>query len=113
MLNDPADKVPLRAVMDYYKHPVPKCKLNDSLDVMFEKFRKGDSHMAFVYNDDVDLNEPNVDVVGILTLENIIEELVQSEIMDEADNKRERRRKSIYKEIFQFSSVLFLNFYFK
>ena len=94
LLNDPADKVPLRAVMDYYKHPIPKCKLSDSLELMFDKFRKGDSHMAFVYNDDANLAEEHIEVVGILTLENIIEELVQSEIMDEADNKRERRRKS-------------------
>jgi metal transporter CNNM len=99
LLNDPADKVPLRAVMDYYKHPVPKCKLSDNLDVMFDKFRKGDSHMAFVYDDAADLsNDEGVahqEAVGILTLENIIEALVQSEIMDEADNKRAKRRRSM------------------
>jgi metal transporter CNNM len=145
LLNDPADKVPLRAVMDYYKHRVPKCKLENSLESMFDMFRKGDSHMAFVYNNDDNLsfynNETNEfldtptspttynnkdksndhlltnnnnnnnslnsgmdnlhekhtssikEAVGICTLENIIEELVQSEIMDEADTKRERRRK--------------------
>jgi metal transporter CNNM len=113
LLNDPADKVPLKAVMDYYKHPVLKCKLGDGLEGMLEKLRKGASHMAFVYNDDAkfyDEEDQNKDsssqnlqsssclevineAVGILTLENIIEALVDEEIMDEADTKRERRKK--------------------
>lgn len=86
--------------MEYYNHKVPKCKPKDSLESMFDKFRKGDSHMAFVYADDIDLELSQgggaLEVVGIVTLENIIEELVQSEIMDEADKKREKRRKRKY-----------------
>lgn len=94
LLNDPSDKVPLRAVMDYFKHPLLKCKLEDNLENMFDKFRKG-SHMAFVYKNAKDINadEEIVEAVGILTMEDIIEELVQSEIMDEADTKREKRRR--------------------
>jgi metal transporter CNNM len=96
LLNDPADKVPLRAVMDFFKHPIPKCKMGDKLEILFDKFRKGASHMAFVYNDDFDQEKGLQEAEGILTLEDIIEELVQSEIMDEADAKREKRRKSDY-----------------
>ena len=97
LLNDPADKVPLRAVIEYYKHTALKCKLQDSLTEMFDRFRKGASHMAFVYNNnDIDVdNKSNVkEAVGIITIEDLIEELVQSEIMDEADTKRKRRRES-------------------
>jgi hypothetical protein len=103
LLNDPADKVPLRAVIEYYKHTALKCKLQDSLTEMFDRFRKGASHMAFVYNNnnnnDIDVdNESNIkEAVGIITIEDLIEELVQSEIMDEADTKRKRRRESILK----------------
>lgn len=64
---------------------------------MFDKFRKGSSHMAFVYADDIDLeNRPEptaLEVVGIVTLENVIEALVQSEIMDESDKRREKRKR--------------------
>jgi hypothetical protein len=142
LLNDPADRVPLRAVMNYYSHRVPKCGLDDSLEKMFDQFRKGDSHMAFVYTDNARVEEVTTpqlqqtvnatannttfsgdlsgghnittatgltdlattaaaanelqiaEAVGIVTLENIIEALVQSEIMDEADTKREKRRRS-------------------
>ena len=92
--NDPADHVPLRAVMNYFRHPVLRCHLNDTLDVMLEHFRKG-CHMAFVYTNKTDLNvdEKINEAVGILTMENLIEELVQSDILDEADTKRERRKK--------------------
>ncbi|CAF1059334.1 unnamed protein product [Brachionus calyciflorus] len=95
LLNDPADKVPLKAVIEYYKHRVPKCKLQDSLGSMFDKFRKGDSHLAFVYENDSNLESQDdvvLEAVGIVTFENIIEELVQSDIKDEADTKRERRK---------------------
>lgn len=95
LLNDPADKVPLRAVIDYYKHSAQKCRLQDCLKDVFDRFRQG-SHMAFVYNNDTDIDNPDQlkEAVGIITIEDLIEELVQSEIMDEADTKREKRRKS-------------------
>lgn len=94
LLNDPADGVPLKAVMEYYNHKVPKCKPTDSLEAMFDKFRKGDSHMAFVYDEKTDLTAQNVEALGIVTLENVIEALVQFDILDEADKKREKRRNS-------------------
>jgi metal transporter CNNM len=95
LLNDPADKLPLRSVVDFYKRKVAKCFTNDKLDDMFEIFRRGESHMSFVYeNNDNKSDEENKEAVGIVTLEDIIEELVQSEILDESDCKRERRKKS-------------------
>ena len=99
LLNDPADKVPLRAVIEYYKHTALKCKLQDSLTEMFDRFRKGASHMAFVYNNnDIDVdNKSNVkEAVGIITIEDLIEELVQSEI---------KKNKFIY-----YISMYFINF---
>jgi CBS domain containing-hemolysin-like protein len=113
LLNDPADKVPLRAVIEYYKHTALKCKLQDSLTEMFDRFRKGASHMAFVYNNnDIDVdNKSNVkEAVGIITIEDLIEELVQSEIMDEADTKRKRRRESKKNKFIYYVSMYFINF---
>ena len=54
--------------------------------------------MAFVYTDKtyLNVNEQINEAVGILTMENLIEELVQSDILDEADTKRERRKKRLF-----------------
>jgi metal transporter CNNM len=94
LLNDPADKLPLRSVHHFFHHIIAKCTVDDKLDCMFEKFRHGESHMAFVYANDSDKNGENREAVGIVTLEDVIEELVQNEILDEADCKRENKKKS-------------------
>lgn len=87
LLNDPADNLPLRSVFGFFKHTVAKCTIDDRLDYLFEKLRKGTSNMAFVYS-----LKDSTEAVGIVTLEDLIEELVQSEIYDEADRKRAKRK---------------------
>ena len=89
LVNDPADKLPLKSVHDYFKRKIAKCTVEDRLDRMFEKFRQGESHMAFVYKKFHDR-----EAVGIVTLEDVIEQLFQSKILDESDCKRENKKKS-------------------
>lgn len=94
LVNDPADKLPLRSVHGYFKRKIAKCTVDDKLDRMFEKFRKGESHMAFAYANENEKNEENREALGIVTLEDVIEALFQSEIRDESDCKRENKKKS-------------------
>lgn len=53
---------------------------------MLEWFKKGTSHLAVVIKvDDERDGDPVYEAVGIVTLEDIIEEIIQSEIVDETD----------------------------
>lgn len=97
-LLDPDDNMPVEALLRFYNHAVIYCDAEESIDERFEEFRKGETHLAFV--NDV-IQQPDKDpvktVVGIVTLEDIIEALVQMEIYDEFDDKKE-------------SMFLFINF---
>jgi metal transporter CNNM len=91
-LLDPDDNMPVKALLDHYNHKVTFCYKDDKLDEMFEKFRLGETHLAFVIEivQDED-KDPYNRCVGIVTLEDIIEKLVQLEIYDEFDDKKESK----------------------
>eukprot|EP00871_Galdieria_phlegrea_P004230 jgi/Galph1/4808/GphlegSOOS_G3445.1 len=54
------------------------------LEEVLDEFQQGRSHMAIVY-DDVSKPEGQRKFMGIVTLEDIIEEILQEEIVDETD----------------------------
>lgn len=91
-LLDPDDNMPVKAILEFYNHKIIFCDSDRLIDEMFEEFRMGETHLAFVteviQQDDLD---PYVLCVGIITLEDILEELVQMEIYDEFDNKSESK----------------------
>lgn len=57
-----------------------------TLDVALNEFKRGLSHMAFVQRivDDGE-RDPRYEVLGVVTLEDVIEEVLQAEIIDETD----------------------------
>ena len=83
---DPADAFPLKTVCDFYKHPLSYCFEDQCLDELLDEFKKGKSHMSIVQSirtaEDTD---PTYTVVGIVTLEDVIEEILKIEIVDETD----------------------------
>lgn len=91
-LLDPDDNMPVEALLKFYNHPITYCDAERYLDSMFDEFRKGETHLAFVQDviQQPD-RDPIVKIVGIVTLEDILEELVQMEIYDEFDDKKESR----------------------
>jgi len=58
---------------------IPNIAANSSLYDLLNLFQTGKSHMASVYDSQTNL------IIGIVTLEDIIEELIQEEIYDEDD----------------------------
>ncbi|GMS97782.1 hypothetical protein PENTCL1PPCAC_19957 [Pristionchus entomophagus] len=86
-LLDPDDNFSVRTVCGYHQHTV-KYVFNDTpLAVVLESFKKGDGHLAMVKRVHVGEEEedPTYDLVGLVTLEDIVEEILQAEIVDEFD----------------------------
>merc|ERR1719201_1240479 len=83
---DPDDKTPLESVIKYYNHKIEEVYESTTLDAMLNLFKLGRTHMVMVMsiNTDVD-TDPVREIVGIATLEDVIEEIIQAEIIDETD----------------------------
>ncbi|GMT24646.1 hypothetical protein PFISCL1PPCAC_15943 [Pristionchus fissidentatus] len=86
-LLDPDDNFSVRTVCGYHQHPV-KYVFNDTpLAVVLESFKKGDGHLAMVKKVHISetVEDPSYELVGLVTLEDIVEEILQAEIVDEFD----------------------------
>lgn len=84
-LIDSHDKLSVRTLIHLCKHKVAFCYTTDTLTNIFELFRHGSTHLAFV----VDLiqdgdTDPYDTCVGIVTMHDIIEALLQFQLVDEA-----------------------------
>ena len=78
-LVNPHTEVPLKSLLLFYKHPIMTVDELHTLDVALNSFREGRSHLAFVRD------HKKREIIGIVTLEDIIEEVLQVEINDETD----------------------------
>jgi len=96
---DPDDETPVEEICKFYKNDVNFVFSDTILTGMFDEFKSGDKgHLAVVQevNDDSE-GDPFYETVGLVTLEDIIEEIIQQEIIDETDvvidNKTKKKRK--------------------
>uniref|UniRef100_A0A1A8R6M8 Metal transporter n=2 Tax=Nothobranchius TaxID=28779 RepID=A0A1A8R6M8_9TELE len=83
---DPDDCTPLKTITRFYSHPLHFVFNDTKLDAMLEEFKKGKSHLAIVQRvNNEGEGDPFYEVLGIVTLEDVIEEIIKSEILDETD----------------------------
>ncbi|EDQ85456.1 uncharacterized protein MONBRDRAFT_34223 [Monosiga brevicollis MX1] len=83
---DPDDRTPLESVIKYYNHSIVEVYSHTHLDKLLDIFKQGRTHMVLVVHIDTDSDtDPVKEVVGIATLEDVIEEIIQAEIIDETD----------------------------
>ncbi|KAL8220653.1 UNVERIFIED_CONTAM: hypothetical protein K2H54_051576 [Gekko kuhli] len=83
---DPDDCTPLKTITQFYNHPVHFVLHDTKLDAVLEEFKTGKSHLAVVRKMSTESgHDPVSEVVGVVTLEDVIEEIIKSEILDESD----------------------------
>ncbi|NXA16193.1 CNNM4 protein, partial [Sapayoa aenigma] len=105
---DPDDCTALKTITKFYNHPVHVVFHDTKLDAMLEEFKKGKSHLAIVQKvNNEGEGDPFYEVLGLVTLEDVIEEIIKSEILDESDtytDNRSRKRVSTQKNRRDFSA---------
>jgi len=87
ILLDPEDELPVRNIIDTFPHDLIHIDLNTSVKTVMDEFRHGRSHLAIVRKQlthDVK-GEVIYENLGIVTLEDIIENILNMEIADEFD----------------------------
>ncbi|KAG8440942.1 hypothetical protein GDO86_006615 [Hymenochirus boettgeri] len=91
---DPDDSTPLSTITRFYSHPVHFVFSDTKLDAVLEEFKKGKSHMAIVQKvNNEGEGDPFYEVMGLVTLEDVIEEIIKSEILDESEDYRQKVKK--------------------
>lgn len=95
---DPDDKKPLKTIIEFYRHSLVHTDADEKLNNVLNHFKYGKSHLAFVRQlyDGGD-EDPYYEIIGLVTLEDVIEEILQMEIVDETDiltdNRKKQKRK--------------------
>ncbi|XP_013870550.1 metal transporter CNNM3 [Austrofundulus limnaeus] len=93
-LVDPEDCTPMTTITKFYNHPLHFVFNDTKLDAMLEEFKKGNSHMAIVQKvNNEGEGDPFYEVLGLVTLEDVIEEIIKSEILDESVGYLDRKVK--------------------
>jgi metal transporter CNNM len=84
ILIDPEDAIPLLTIINFYGRETPRVFPDTHLSELLEIFKSGKSHMAIVQDVNSDgPGDPYYYTVGLVTLEDIIEDIIRDKIADE------------------------------
>merc|ERR1711935_1333981 len=88
---DPDDRIEVSTVTKYYNHQLKDIDENTKLDDMLDNFKRGSYHLSLVTKNVVtdEAGGESKEVCGIITLEDIIEEIICDEIVDETDKYKD------------------------
>ena len=87
ILLDPEDGLSAEVLLAHCGRQVFTVWFDHPVNKMFADFKHRHTHLAFVQrvNDDDEGRDPFYELQGIVTLEDVLEELIQAEIVDESD----------------------------
>mmetsp|Transcript_7823 Transcript_7823/g.14373 ORF Transcript_7823/g.14373 Transcript_7823/m.14373 type:complete len:658 (+) Transcript_7823:77-2050(+) len=85
---DPEDQTSVQSIIQFFGRPLHSVFPDTALSEALALFRSGKTHLAIVKNvvNDVEDRDPFYEVGGLVTLEDIVEEILQAEILDETDD---------------------------
>ncbi|VEL15121.1 unnamed protein product [Protopolystoma xenopodis] len=83
---DPNDKILVSTICNFYNRKFIVVSKDAQIRVMLNLFKKaGSSHIAIIKERYTDGQESHERIIGMITLEDVIEEILQEEIIDETD----------------------------
>merc|ERR1712070_200569 len=86
MLADPEDQMRVGDFIEIFQRKVETLFFETSLVDALREFKKGGTHMGLVRRANISVDtDLKFEVCGVITLEDIIEEILQDEIVDETD----------------------------
>jgi len=86
MLADPEDEMRLGDFIAIFNRKVESFFADTKLVDTLNRFKKGGTHMALVRQTNmVEATDPKIEIIGVVTLEDVMEEILQEEIVDETD----------------------------
>jgi len=105
ILVDPDDELPVGAMLSFCGRPLHTVRRDATLDKLLSAAQTLRSHLFFVVDSTADVPAlparaaPPIDkVVGIVTLEDVLEELIAAEIVDEDDSISDNRTRAMIKD---------------
>ncbi|KAL1117251.1 hypothetical protein AAG570_004577 [Ranatra chinensis] len=92
---DPDDRTEIKTIVNFYNHECLFVQEDTMLNNMFVVFKEGKmGHLGIVYSTEYIMNNQRYyDATGIVTLEDVLEEVIKSEIVDETDDVLDNRSK--------------------
>ena len=86
ILLDPEEETPVATILHYYPHPLEKVFYDSHLKELLQIMKSGRAHMAVVHDiNNQGSGDPFRVNMGIVTLEDVIESILNMEIEDESD----------------------------